>query len=314
MDTSDFPRNLIEFEERFATEASCLAYVRSKKWPDGFRCSKCGGRESWPVPGRRVDECRGCGHQESVTAGTMFHLTHKPLRLWFRAITLWVVSKRGLSAKELSRQLGIHYETAWTWCHKLRACVAAAFGQEPLVGVIEVDESYIGGSDDRAHKGRSLAGRKALVAGAVEVLPSGSMGRVRLEHLSAADADNLEDFAVRNIEQHAVARTDGLASYNGLPDVGIGHQRNVIGKDSREAVKVLPHIHKVFSLLKRLVLGTFHGSISHKHLSAYLDEFVFRFNRRNSGSRWLLFERIVAAAPGFRPPTMTQLTQPVEAT
>lgn len=314
MDTRDFPRNLIEFEERFATEAACIAYVRAKKWPDGYRCSNCGGRDSWPVRGGRLEECRACGHQESVTAGTLFHLTHKPLRLWFRAITLWVTSKRALSAKELSRQLGIHYETAWTWCHKLRACVGAIFGQEPLHGVVELDETYVGGTDDRAHKGRSLAGCKALVGGAVEVLPGGTMGRVRLEHLPAADADSLEGFAVRNIEQHAVARTDGLASYNDLHRVGIGHQRHVIGRDPKAAVKVLPHIHKVFSLLKRLLLGTFHGSVSHKHLRAYLDEFEFRFNRRNSASRWLLFERIVTAAPRLRPPTMAQLTQPLVAT
>jgi DNA-binding Xre family transcriptional regulator len=313
MDTSDFPRNLIEFEERFGTEAACLAYVRGKKWPEGFRCSKCGGRASWPVRGGRQEECQGCGHQESVTAGTMFHLTHKSLRLWFRAIMLWVVSKRAMSAKELSRQLGIHYETAWTWCHKLRACVGTAFGQEALHGVVELDESYIGGTDDRAHKGRSLAGCKALIGGAVEVLASGKMGRIRLEHLAAADAKSLESFAVRNIEQHAVARTDGLASYNNLPMVGIGHQRNVIGPDSAKAVEVLPNIHKVFSLFKRVLLGTFQGSVSHKHLWAYLDEFVFRFNRRNSDNRWLLFERIVTAAPRSRPPTMTQIIHRAEA-
>jgi len=308
---NDFPKNLIEFEERFATEAACVAYVREKKWPDGFRCSKCGGRESWPV--RRVEECAGCGHQESVTAGTLFHQTRKPLRLWFRAITLWVTSKRGLSAKELSRQLGLHYETAWHWCHRLRACVGATFGKEPLTGVVEVDETYLGGTDDRAHAGRSLAGRKALIAGAVEVRGDG-MGRARLEQLTAATAENLESFAVRNIEPHAVAATDGWAGYNGLPDVGLGHQRHVIGTDSSLAVKALPRIHKLFSLFKRAVLGTFHGSVSHKHLPAYLNEFEFRFNRRNSASRWLLFERVLGAAPRFSPPTIAQLTQQLVAT
>ena len=104
---NDFPKNLMEFEERFATEEACLEFARAKKWPNGFRCAKCGGSESWPVHSRRVEECRGCGHQESVTAGTLFHQTRKPLRVWFRAITLWVTSKRALSAKELSRQLGL---------------------------------------------------------------------------------------------------------------------------------------------------------------------------------------------------------------
>lgn len=305
---SDLPRTLHDFEAQFASEQACVEYMRKKKWPNGFSCSKCGGEASWRVG--RVDECAACGHQESVTAGTMFHRTHKPLRLWFRAISLWVASKRGLSAKELSWQLGVHYETAWTWCHKFRACVGVAFGTERLKGVVELDETYVGGTDDKAHKGRSLAGRKALVGGAVEVRED-AMGRVRLEQLRAADADNLEEFAVRNIEQEAVARTDGLSAYAGLPDVGIAHQRNVIGKAPKLATKLLPHIHKVFSLFKRTVLGTFHGSVSHKHLPAYLDEFEFRFNRRNSGSRWLLFDRILTVAPRVLPPTMAQLTQQV---
>jgi hypothetical protein len=198
MNTAGFPENLAEFEERFATEEACCEFVRSQKWPEGFRCGKCGGRDSWAVPSRRLEECRGCRHQESLTAGALFHGTRKPLKVWFRAVTLWVVSKRGLSAKELSRQVGIHYETAWLWCHRFRACVGHAFGQEPLTGVVEMDEMHVGGTDDKAHKGRSLAGRKALVGGAVEVR-DGAMGRVRLEHLSAADANQLEGFALRNI-------------------------------------------------------------------------------------------------------------------
>lgn len=309
---TNFPRNLVEFEERFATEEACLAFLRAKKWPKGFRCPKCKGTEAWLLASRRVEECSGCGHQASVTAGTMFHQTRKPLRLWFRAITLWVVSKRGLSARELSRQLGLHYETAWHWCHRLRACVGAVFGKDQLEGVVELDETYVGGSDDRAHGGRSLAGRKALVAGAVEV-HDGKMGRARLERLSGATAEKLEDFAVRNIRSHAVARTDGLASYDGLPAVGIGHQKNVLGAAKGVAVKVLPHIHKLFSLFKRVLLGTFHGSVSHKHLPAYLDEFEFRFNRRNAESRWLLLDRVLGAAPARTGPSLRQLTQQVVA-
>jgi len=310
MKAQEFPRNLVEFEEQFATEEACWTYLRSRKWPKGFRCSRCGARASWLVARRRVEECRGCGHQESVTTGTMFHGTRKPLKVWFRAITMWVMSKRGLSAKELSRQLGLHYETAWLWCHRMRACVGRAFGQEPLFGVVEVDETYVGGTDDKAHKGRSLAGRKALVAGAVEVR-DGKMGRVRLERVQAADKEALGNFALLNIEQRSVARTDGLSSYDQLPKLGIGHQKNVIGKDPKQAAKVLPHIHTVFALFKRQLLGTFHGSVSHKHLPAYLDEFEFRFNRRNSDSRWLLFDRILGAVSARRGPTMAQLTQQV---
>lgn len=312
---AELPRNLTDFEERFATEAACVAYARNVKWPDGFRCRSCGFDSSWPVANGRRDECRRCGRQESVTSGTLFHQTKKPLRLWFRAITLWVTSKRGLSAMEMSRQLGIHYETAWTWCHKLRASVGAVFGKDKLSGVVELDETYLGGTDDRAHKGRSLAGKKALVVGAVEVQPTKTprrirLGRVRLEMAAAATSENLEDFAVRNIEQHAAARTDGLAAYNGLVDAGIGHQQIVIGKDSKLASKLFPAIHRVFSLFKRTFLGTFHGSVSHKHLPAYLNEFEFRFNRRNADTRWLLFGRVLESSPRL-PPSYRQLTQAV---
>jgi len=312
---TEFPANMTEFEERFSTEAACLAFARKAKWPDGFRCRRCPSEVSWPVANGRREECRWCGRQESVTSGTLFHQTKKPLRLWFRAITLWVTSKRGLSAMEMSRQLGIHYETAWTWCHKLRASVGAIFGKDKLSGVVELDETYLGGTDDRAHAGRSLAGKKALVVGAVEVQATKTprrirLGRVRLEVADAATSANLEDFAVRNIEQHAAARTDGSSSYKGLVEAGIGHQQIVIGRDPKMASKLFPAIHRVFSLFKRTFLGTFHGSVSHKHLPAYLNEFEFRFNRRNAGTRWLLFGRVLESSPRS-PPTYRQLTQPV---
>jgi transposase-like protein len=309
MNTEELPKTLVEFEERFSTEAACVAFVRKLKWPDGFVCSKCGNRTSWPLA-PQVEECRRCAHQESVTAGTLFHQTRKPLRLWFRAITLWVASKRGLSAKELERQLGIHYETAWHWCHRLRACVGEVFGKAPLTGVVEVDEAYVGGTDDRAHGGRSLAGSKALVAGAVEVRGA-AMGRVRLEKAEDATGEELQDFVVRNVKQRAVATTDGLASYAGLPEVGIGHQAHNTSEPGVVAIKVLPRIHKVFSLFKRVVLGTFQGSVSHKHLPKYLNEFEFRFNRRASASRWLLFQRVLEAGAAFRGPTLKSITQPV---
>jgi transposase-like protein len=312
MDLTDFPRNLLEFEACFATEEACIAFVRKRKWPDGFLCASCGVQKSWPIRGRRYEQCAGCGRQHSVTAGTLFHQTKKPLRLWFRAIALFVTSKRGISAKELTRQLGLHYETAWLWCHKLRSLVGSAFGKDQLEGVVELDESYLGGTDDRAHGGRSLAGRKALIVGAVEV-QGGRLGRARLEVAKAADAAHLEDFAVRNIKQHSVARTDGWSSYGGLVKKGIGHQKTVVG-NPKNASRIFPAIHRVFSLFKRGLLGTFHGSVSHKHLPTYLQEFQFRFNRRSSSSRWLLFQRILDVAPKFCPPTMGQLTQPVVGT
>jgi Transposase zinc-ribbon domain/ISXO2-like transposase domain len=306
MKIDDFPKTVLEFEAQFATEDACVAYMRAKKWPQGFRCSKCGGTRSWPV--RRLEECAACGHQESVTAGTLFHQTRKPLQLWFRAISLWVASKRGLSAKELARQLGVHYETAWHWCHRLRACVGASFGKEPLMGVVEVDETRLGGSDDRADVGRSLARHKALVIGAVEVRGH-AMGRTRLKHLACATAQARSDFAARNVS--ALACTRGLDAPHSKPFVGPLRQRSASSTNGTHFTTGRPRIRRVFSLFQRAVLGTFHGSVSHKHLSAYLCEFEFRFNRRTSGSRWLLFHRILQAAPGFSPPTLVSLTRKV---
>ncbi len=287
MKTDDFPQTLTEFEARFSDEKACLDYLRQVKWPDGFRCTKCGGQESWSVSSRRLDECKACGKQHSLIAGTVFQGTRKPLRMWFRAITLFVTSKRSLSAKELSRQLELHYETAWTWLHKLRRRVGTAFGKDKLVGAVEVHQCYLGGTDDRASRKRSLAGERAHLLGAVEI-KAGHLGRIRLEHSPSGDVENFKSFVSRNVERAQAVQTRKSGEPKSKPSCSM---------------------HRVFSLLKRTVLGTFHGSVSHKHLAAYLDEFEFRFNRRTSGSRWLLFQRVLEAAPKGPPATLRKLTQ-----
>jgi ISXO2-like transposase domain/Transposase zinc-ribbon domain len=305
---NNFPQNLMEFEEQFATEMACVKYVRSLKWPNGFCCAACQGTKSWPLKNRRVEECADCGHQESVTAGTLFHQTRKPLRLWFRAVTLWVTSKRSMSAKELSRQLDIHYETAWHWCHRLRAAVGESFGREKLGGAVELDETSLGGSDDKASQGRSLAGKKALVIGAIEVRGK-HLGRVRLEKIPRATPQNVEGFAARNIEPHAFASTRGLLRSKHSMVTRLRRRHISVEEYPSSGVLRLARIHKVFSLFRRTVLGTFHGSVSHKYLQAYLNEFEFRFNRRNAGSRWLLFFRVMQAAPLARGLSLHEIVQ-----
>jgi hypothetical protein len=316
MSDDAFPTDIMEFEACFGTEADCEAYVRKMKWPEGFRCpvEGCGGQESYSLTGRRLEECRRCGRQVSLTAGTLFQGTRKPLQLWFRAIWFFVTSKRGISAAELSRQMGIHHETAWTWGHKLRDAVTTVYGQKRLTGAVEVDESYIGGTDDKAHAGRSLAGRKALVVGAVEVRRDAEgnpvMGRARMEVASSARKEDLEAFLNRNIDRGTSVSTDGHAGYADLPARGLGHQRLIIGDDPKRASKLLPFVHRLFSLVKRVLLGTFHGAICHRLLPLYLGEFVFRFNRRNSNHRWLLCKRAIEASVARRPPTYSQLVEP----
>ena len=286
----NFPRTLLEFEERFSSEAACIGYLRKGRWPDGFICPGCTGTKSWSVRGGRLDECAACGRQTSVTAGTIFHGTRKPLRVWFRAIALMLTSKQGCSATEIERAFGLAHETAWTWTHKLRCLMEPS--ENKLKGRVEVDESYIGGEDIAAHKGRSLAGKKVCVVAAVED-HGDTMGRARIELVANTATQSLKDFVKRTVEDGSTLHTDGLAQYRAVAQEGYSHEPDVL-RDPKQASKKLPHVHRVFSLLQRVLLGTYQGGVQPKHLKAYLDEFVFRFNRRTSGSRFLLVERLLS--------------------
>jgi transposase-like protein len=281
MPFDDFPTTLPEFEHRFADEVACNEYLRTVKWPEGFRCPKCGGDRSYWVCERGREQCAACRHQTSVTAGTMFHKTRTPLKVWFRAIFEFVSSKHGCSALHLSRVLGVHYETAWTWLHKIRD-VFVRPAREPLEGPVEADEMYVGGPDPAHAGGRSRGENKFLIAGAVEVRGKGC-GRSRLRPV-----DDVGDV----VKESAIVRTDGWPSYKGLNAV-FDHRRSIIGDDERRAAKLFPNIHRVFALFKRVILGTYHGSWSRKWAALYCEEFAFRFNRRNSSSRTHLFRRVI---------------------
>jgi transposase-like protein len=302
----DLPKTMFEFEERFGSEAACVEYLRGRRWPEGFVCPRCGGRKAWQLRSRALDECAACGHQVSLTAGTAFAGTRKPLYLWFRVIAELLFSKRGCSALELTRRFPLSYETAWTWLHKLRSCMDRS-GGDPLSVSVEVDETYLGGADDGEHRGRSLAGKKLLVAGAVECRGDGC-GRARLRAMSAATSAALCGFIGANVAKGSSVRTDGFRQYKRISEQGYEHVRIVVG-DPKKASKLFPRIHRVFSLLDRWLLGTLHGSIRRAHLQRYLDEFIFRFNRRTATHRALLFERLVGAL--FKAvPTYRQLTTP----
>lgn len=300
----DLPTTIFEFEERFGSEEACVAYLRERRWPAGFNCPRCGGRKAWQLRTRPLDECANCGHQVSLTAGTAFARTRKPLRLWFRVMAEMLFSKRGCSALELTRRFPLSYETAWTWLHKLRSCMDRSAG-DPLDGSLEVDETDLGGRDDAEHRGRSLAGKKLLVVGAAECRGNAT-GRIRLRAIAAASSPLLCGFIAANVAAGSSIRTDGLRRYLPIGEQGYQHDRVIVG-DPRKASKFFPRIHRVFSLLDRWLLGTLHGSIRRAHLQRYLDEFVFRFNRRTASLRSLLFERLVGMS--FQPaPTYAQLT------
>lgn len=300
----ELPRTALGFEERFGSEETCVAFLRAQRWRDGFVCPKCQGTRAWRLRARALDECGACGHQVSLTAGTVFEGTRKPLRLWFRVIAQLLVSKSGCSAMDIARQHGVAYQTAWTWLHKLRSCMDKS-GGDKLTGEVEVDETYVGGEDEAKYKGRSLRGKKSLVAGAAECRGDG-IGRIRLGLVESATAAQLCGFVAATVASGTSVRTDGLQSYRRLSKNGFEHRRIVIAIP-KLAAKLFPRIHRVFSLLDRWLLGTYQGCASEKHLKRYLDEFVFRFNRRGAHNRWSLFDRLVPAC--FKSvPTYRELT------
>ncbi len=199
-----------EFEERFGSEAACRAYLVKLRWPDGFLCPSCGGRRAWPIGRGDLMECSGCHRQTSITAGTIFEGTRKPLRMWFRAMW-WVTSqKTGVSALGLQRVLGLgSYQTAWAWLHKLRRAMVRP-GRERLSGRVEVDETYVGGHE--RERGGGVRGRgttrKSLVAIAAEEDGTG-IGRIRMQRINGADRANLERFIAATVEPGSVIHTDG---------------------------------------------------------------------------------------------------------
>ncbi len=272
-----FPRTLAEFQDRFADEAACRAYMAASRWPDGYRCRLCGHELAFELPRRCLWQCKACGHQTSVTAGTVLHGTRTPLREWFWAAYLVTTHTPGMSALQLQRQLGIaRYETAWTMLHKLRRAMLRP-KREPLRGKVEVDETYVG-NQEGLRGGREL-GERALVVAAVEIRGRAS-GRVRLQVVPDASGPSLTGFVKANVEPGATVISDGWQGYAPLSGMGYRHRPKTLGSPERAEV-VLPRVHRVFGNLKTWLRGTHHG-VENKHLQAYLDEFTFRFNRRRT--------------------------------
>lgn len=286
----DYPKNIMDFEGRFSTEEDCRDYLYKLRWPNGFCCSRCGHDSAWPV-GTVLFQCARCNYQTSIVSGTIFHGTHKPLTLWFRTIWWLTGQKNGASAMGLKRILGLgSYRTAWVWLHKLRRAMVTP-GRDHLTGTVEVDESYIGGKKT-GKRGRGAAG-KSLVVIAAEVKDT-RIGRIRLNRVPDASAESLEEAVQQAINPGSIIHTDGWKGYCGLSSFGYTH---VVMRDTAEiGVNLLPHCHRVASLLKRWLLGTHHGAVSHEHLDYYLDEFTFRFNRRTSKHRGKLFFRLLQNA------------------
>lgn len=293
----DYPRDLTEFEARFSTEAACREYLLRLRWPDGFCCPRCGGRKTWPLRGVLL-QCSSCGYQSSVTAGTVFQDTRKPLTVWFRAMW-WVTSqKNGASALGLQRVLGLgSYKTAWTWLHKLRRAMVRP-GRDRLSGKVEVDETYWG-SEEPGVRGRQTE-TKALIVVAAQQDGEG-IGRIRMRRIPDASAKSLMPFVEEAIEPGSVVHTDGWLGYVPLEGKGYRHRVTFLRGKKQSPSELMPRVHRVVSLLKRWLLGTHQGAVSHEHLDYYLDEFTFRFNRRTSRNRGKLFFRLAQQAVAVQP-------------
>jgi len=237
--------------------------------------------------------CATCGYHASVTAGTIFENTHKPLMLWFRAIWWMTSLKTGASALGLQRVLGLgSCKTAWTWLHKLRRAMVRP-GRDRLSGRVEADETYWG-AEEKGLRGRKTQKKALIVVAAQE--DGRRIGRIRMRRIQDASARSLEPFIEESIEPGTVVHTDGWEGYAGLEKKGDPHEFTVLARRKESASELLPRVHHVVRLLKTWLAGTLHGAVSHEHLDDYLDEFTFRFDRRTSRSRGKLFYRMVQQA------------------
>src|ERR1035437_8746012 len=305
MDSRGFPTSLPEFQRVFPDDKACAKYLESMRWPAGFTCPKCretGEPYRFPTRSSTVLRCRKCKVNTSLTSGTVMQSTHTPLSTWFWAAYLATTQTPGQSALQFQRQLGLtRYETAFQILHKLRAGMVRP--ERDSIGgehAVEVDECFVGGGT--RGEGRGVH-NKATVVGAVEVRlrtdadqraakhkqeHSGGVplkklvyaGRLRLRVIGSRGAYDLTNFITDNVAKGSTMRTDGWTGYETLPQLGYVHDPLTLGGDPEKADGHLPMIQLVFSNLKTWILGTHHGGIGRHHLQAYLNEFVFRFNRR----------------------------------
>ena len=271
------------------------------RWPDGFRCPGCQSNSVYELETRAVFKCARCRMQTSATAGTVLHRSHTPLHLWFWAAYLVTTHTPGISALQFQRQLGIkRYETAWAMLQKLRRSMRRP-QQDKLAGSVEVDETFIGGLEPGRTGGRQISEKKALVVGAVEIRGQGS-GRVRLGMATDSSAASLVKFVEQRVQPATTVRTDAWQGYAPLRHA-YDHKPQTQGGAVNGSV-VLPRIHRVFSNLKTWLAGTHHG-VGRKHLPHYLDEFVFRYNRRSSPMA--SFQTLLGLAGEHGPTTYKEL-------
>jgi transposase-like protein len=307
MKTSEqYPKDFQEFLIQFPDENACWRYLIDFRWPDGYVCPHCQSQEYWLTAKRKI-HCSKCQKEFSITSGTIFQDSKKPLLLWFH-IMWWVVAqKTGASAHNLKDFMGFgSYETAWLWLHKLRRAMIRE-GREKLSGIVEVDETYIGGEEIGIEKKGRGAEQKSLVVVATECKGK-QIGRVRFRIIPDASSKSLDSFIEANIEEGSTIITDGWSGYTNLSqNEKFIHEEKVVSGSGKQAHELLPHVHMIDSLVKRWINGTHQGKISQKHLEYYLEEFAFRFNRKLSNHRGKLFYRLMQQSIDCSPSTYKQI-------
>lgn len=267
--------NMMKLMDKYHSDDACREVLEKLRWPDGVTCPRCDSKHIRNSYTRDQFDCGSCGYQFSVTAGTIFHDSHLPLRKWFIAIYLMVESKKGISANQMRRTLEVSYKTAWYLCHRIRN--AMSDGTPSLLkGIVEVDETYVGGK--RRGVGHGYKGNKTIVVGATQ-----RGGKAKLQVVDDNGRKTLHQFIRENTAPDAEAiYTDDWPAYRGIADHDTRHE--TVNHSIEEWVNGDVHtnsIEGVWSLLKRSIVGSYH-KLSVKHLDSYLDELEWRFNNRDN--------------------------------
>ena len=296
-----FPANLREFQPQFATDEACQQYLAASRWPNGFRCPRCGHQRAYRMLKHRRWRCVECRYQVSLTAGTVLHNTKIPLTVWFWAAYLMTTDKRGISALLLQHQLGLRrYETAWMLLHKLRRAMVNV-AREPLYGEVELDDTWVGGPQPGLRGSRQLKGRKAaIVLVAVEQRGRGS-GRIRMAVTPNFRQTTMSGFVQHHVTPGSTVYTDGLKGFEGVQAAGVTHVPRTQPLQSalrKGAPSVVPLADRGIGNLQQWLIGTYHG-VSKAQLQVYLDEFVFRHNRRRKSQA--AFQTLLGLGTGRAP-------------
>jgi hypothetical protein len=290
MNDLDYPKNLREFDRLFAHKDACLHFLEKVRWGDSFSCQSCGAKEYWTLS-TGLRRCQACRFKNSVKTGTIFESSRLPLKMWFYAIWWITAHKNGVSALDLQKDVGLgSYRSAWLLLHKIRNAMVQA-DKSLLQGEVEVDKIY-------------LLSEQVIVA--TEFSGSTRIGRIQMERVRDSKANQLEEFIMANVARGSTIYASNLEGNGGLARLGY---KQVARKLSRsKPAQTLPRVQIVSDSLQKWLRGTLRGRIDSKHMESYLEEFVFRFNRRTSKARGILFQRVLENAVRVEPAPYQKIT------